>query len=86
MISSNSDFFRDLEEDIVDATEAVGDVLLCSCFWSIFDSKQRIQSSSCCSRSEGAVILEFVGELMADCVCVWFGVIESRRKPAVMSE
>ena len=59
----------DLEDPTVDVTEAVGDAALVLCRSSIFVSKDAILSSSCCSHREGAVILEFVGELSVDCVC-----------------
>ena len=86
MIVSNSSLLMDLEDPAVDATEAVGDDEFAGCLWSICVSRVLILSSSCCSCSEGAVILEFVGELSADCVCGWLWCLESRRKPAAMSE
>ena len=66
MMVSNSDFLMDLVDATVEAIEANGESVPVSCRWSSFVSNVRIRSSSCCSRRDGAVIRELVGELIAD--------------------
>ena len=59
----------DFEDALVESVDVCDEAVLISCCWFICDSKDLMQSSSCCSQREGAVMRELVGELKA----VWVG-------------